>query len=292
MPSDELDSRLSRISTQWTLVLRAHEGGDADLSQLARNELMQRYCGAAYRYLYAALGDPDVADELFQEFALRFARGDFRRADPGRGQFRKYVKSVLINMVLAYKKKGRRGWQTLDQLNWEPAANDDRASEADQQFAVGWREELLARAWSALEQHQATSGKPYFDVLRLKSENPQLSSAELGVLLVGTPVVGRTPRPSEPSRSSTESVVPPDKLRTDEASVPHRHFHVRTDEASVPHPKPLSDTGVRKLLQRAREKFAVLLLNEVRRTLEGPSRARLEEELIDLGLYSYCRSAL
>ena len=42
--------------------------------------LFPGYQGAAYRYLTAAVGDPDVAAELFQEFAVRFLRGDFRRA--------------------------------------------------------------------------------------------------------------------------------------------------------------------------------------------------------------------
>ena len=78
-----LDDRLSRISTMWTLVLQAH-GGPADAATTAQRLLMQRYCGSVYRYLLGAVRDEDAAMELFQEFALRFARGDFRRADPQR----------------------------------------------------------------------------------------------------------------------------------------------------------------------------------------------------------------
>lgn len=48
----------------------------------------------------------------------------------------------------------------------------------------------------------------------------------------------------------------------------------------------------RKLLQRARERFAALLLAEVRRSADTDDLAAVEDELIDLDLQHYCRSAL
>ena len=39
--------------------------------------------------------DEQLAEELFQEFALRMLRGDFRRAEPLRGRFRDYLKTVI-----------------------------------------------------------------------------------------------------------------------------------------------------------------------------------------------------
>src|SRR5262249_31180178 len=56
--------------------------------------------------------------------------------------------------------------------------------------------------------------------------------------------------------------------------------------------KALTAAGVRQTLHRAREKFADLLLEEVAHSLESPTTEHLEEELIDLGLIDYCRSAL
>ena len=50
--------------------------------------------------------------------------------------------------------------------------------------------------------------------------------------------------------------------------------------------------GVRQMLHRARERFADLLVEEVAQTLGDPTDERLEEELIDLELYEYCRVAL
>jgi hypothetical protein len=83
MQTPELNDRLSRISTQWTMILHAH-GGPADGPDAARDELMQRYCGAVYQYLLGVVRDPDPTSDLAQEFALRFARGALpRRSPPG-----------------------------------------------------------------------------------------------------------------------------------------------------------------------------------------------------------------
>jgi RNA polymerase sigma factor (sigma-70 family) len=56
--------------------------------------------------------------------------------------------------------------------------------------------------------------------------------------------------------------------------------------------KPLSAAGVRKTLERARERFADLLLDEIAHALSNASADQLEEELIDLNLLEYCRPAL
>lgn len=56
--------------------------------------------------------------------------------------------------------------------------------------------------------------------------------------------------------------------------------------------QPLTPDAVRQTSQRAREKFAALLLDEVTRSLEGSMRERLEEELSTLNLLDYCKPAL
>jgi RNA polymerase sigma-70 factor (ECF subfamily) len=64
------------------------------------------------------------------------------------------------------------------------------------------------------------------------------------------------------------------------------------ERLSVQLGRPLTAVGVRQTLHRARDKFADLLLYEVRQSLEEPTRERLEQELVDLGLLDYCRPAL
>ena len=56
--------------------------------------------------------------------------------------------------------------------------------------------------------------------------------------------------------------------------------------------KTLTPASTRQMLHRAREKFAELLLEEVIQSLHSPSAQTLEQELIDLGLFDYCRPAL
>jgi RNA polymerase sigma-70 factor (ECF subfamily) len=53
----------------------------------------------------------------------------------------------------------------------------------------------------------------------------------------------------------------------------------------------LSPQGVRQTIHRARELFADLLLDEVAQSLECPTTERLAEELSELNLLEYCRSA-
>lgn len=55
---------------------------------------------------------------------------------------------------------------------------------------------------------------------------------------------------------------------------------------------PVRADAFRKVLSRARRKFAELLLDEVRRTLENPTPERLEDELIDIGLLDYVKDFL
>jgi RNA polymerase sigma-70 factor (ECF subfamily) len=56
--------------------------------------------------------------------------------------------------------------------------------------------------------------------------------------------------------------------------------------------KPLTRDSVRKTLERARIRFADLLLDEISQELCDPTVEHLEEELIDLNLLDHCREAL
>jgi hypothetical protein len=56
--------------------------------------------------------------------------------------------------------------------------------------------------------------------------------------------------------------------------------------------QPFTETGVRKILQRARAQFAEALLDDVAHSLGYPAPDALEEELIDLDLLLFCRDAL
>ena len=202
---------------------------------MAQHALMQRYCGTVYRYLLGAVRDEAVAEELFQEFALRFLRGDFRRADPAKGRFRDYLKTALSHLVTDhYRRQGRRP-APIRPDHPEPVAVD-----ADESFEGSWREELIHQAWQALAQSQP----PLHAALRQHVENPDLAAAEIAQRL---------------SASSG---------------------------------KPVSAGNVRVMLHRARQKFALLLVDEVARSLESPTREELVAELRLLRWFDLCEAAV
>lgn len=232
------DERLSRISTQWTLIFQAH-AGKQDAAAAAQNALMQRYGGAVHRYLIGALRDADAAAELSQEFALRFIRGDFRRADPERGRFRDYVRVSLSRLVSEHHRARKRQPVLLAPDAPEPAM-EDSSFDADCAFLASWREELLERTWQAL----AEANAPYHAVLVHRIDNPDSSSAQMAGQLAGR--LG----------------------------------------------KDVNAAWVRKTLQRAHDKFADLLLDEVARSLGTGAPEPLRDELQELDLLKYCGSAL
>jgi RNA polymerase sigma factor (sigma-70 family) len=179
METGELNDRLSQISTQWTMVFQAH-GGEVDALVAAQNRLMQRYSGAVYRYLLGAARDPDVAADLAQEFALRFVRGDFRRANPKKGRFRDYVKTALIHLVNDYH-RARQAWPKPLAETASPITPPSAGMDTERSFIQSWREDLLDRTWKTLAEANPT----YHAVLLLRVEQPDLPSAQIAEQLSG-----------------------------------------------------------------------------------------------------------
>src|SRR5438874_5302800 len=153
MNEDDLQQHLSHIATQWSVLYQAHKGGETEAAR-ARQLLMQRYCGAVYRYLLRAVRDPAVAEDLTQEFALRFVQGRFGQADPAQGRFRNYVKGALFRLVQDHRRSQGKAPKAVA-LEAEVADPHDEAAERD--FRESWRQELLSRAWDALNAAQAQS---------------------------------------------------------------------------------------------------------------------------------------
>ena len=171
------NSRLSRIETMWSIVRRAHDSADMNQVESAQQELLGLYGSAIRRYLLAAVKDADLADDLFQEFAVKFVNGDFRSADPDRGRFRSFVKTILSRMIALHFRKQKTRKEKPLQNDLENESELDLPG--DEVFTVSWREELLSRTWSALQEHEKSSGQKYDTVLRIKVAEPTLSSEML-----------------------------------------------------------------------------------------------------------------
>jgi len=176
------DLRLSRIDTLWSVVRQAHDGGhDARAAQQA---LLDRYGGAVRRYLLASLRSEDAADDVFQEFSLKLISGAFQRAQAAQGRFRSFLKTTLFHLIVDYQRRGKRNAaQPIVSDPPDRPLPDGRLEEEDLAFTRSWREELLAKGWSAIAQTEKTTGTPYHAVLKFRSENPDLRSPEIAAEL-------------------------------------------------------------------------------------------------------------
>src|SRR5215218_6120967 len=181
MNEHDIQQHLSQIATQWSVLYQAHKGDQPEAAR-ARQLLMQRYCGAVYRYLLRAVRDPAVAEDLTQEFALRFVQGRFGHADPAQGRFRNYVKGALFRLVQDHHRSQGKEPRAVS-LDADAPVADPHDEAAERDFRESWRQELLSRAWDALNAVQAESGQPYHDVLRLRADQPELSSTEMAETL-------------------------------------------------------------------------------------------------------------
>ncbi len=174
----ENDEHLSHIVTMWTVVFKAHCGEDNSLT-MAQALLLERYAGAIYRYALAAVKDPNVADDLAQEFALGMCKGLFKHANPSKGRFRDYVKTALAHLIAKHYQKQKKQPLGLDDKVPEPAAAADDMTPGDEAFLTNWRQELLARAWEGLSEVERSTGQPFHTFLEHRTRNPETSSARM-----------------------------------------------------------------------------------------------------------------
>jgi RNA polymerase sigma-70 factor (ECF subfamily) len=165
------------MSTVWTMVFQASSGKPDQVGD-AVSKLMKKYSGAVQRYLLKILRDPDIAAELNQEFALRFLRGDFRNCDPSRGRFRDYVKRALQNLVNDYYRR-KRPSVSMDSIFCEPVSEDSDPPQFEVEFIESWKKDLLERAWRVLLDLEKQTSLPYYTVLRLRVDHPDLRSHHL-----------------------------------------------------------------------------------------------------------------
>ena len=210
----------------------------------ARTWLFDRYEVPVRSYLVGALRDEDAAEECFQEFAVRLFRGDFKRASPEVGSFRKYLKTSLLNLVRDHQRKRQRRGLPFSSDTPEPLSEPLPPDDADREFETKLRDAMIVRTLKALEEHDERSRQHLYTVLRLRMDQPEMTSDQMA------------------------------------------------EHLSVALGKSLNAQWVRKRLYHARQKFEVLLLDDVASSLEVPTFENLEEELRDLGLLDRCRSAL
>jgi RNA polymerase sigma factor (sigma-70 family) len=184
------DESLSKIETRWSLVMKAHQAQGQD-GRSAQHALMESYIGAVHRYLLRVARSPELAADLSQEFALRFLRGDFHRADPRRGRFRDYLKVAVLNLLTDARRRQKAAPRPLPKSGEDLPDPSEDPSELDRWFLESWRDELLSRAWAKLASQQERTGQPFYTVLRHRADFPKQRSHEMAAQLqerIGKPV--------------------------------------------------------------------------------------------------------
>jgi RNA polymerase sigma-70 factor (ECF subfamily) len=180
---------LSQIDTLWPQVTAANDGTES--ARAAQSAILERYRPAVYRYLRACLGDADHAEDVWQDFSVRFLRGDFRNANPEKGRFRDLLKTAIYHLILDHHKKNKRRLPNLSPDAPEPIDESSKPPEPDADFALAWRNELLNRCWEALATDERRTNRPMHTVLRCRAVNPEARSHQMAEVLttqMGKPI--------------------------------------------------------------------------------------------------------
>ncbi len=173
--------RLTEIPTCWTTIRTAHapNAEGAPLGQEAAeamDRLIGRYHDAVGRYLRLKLRDENLADEVSQEFWIKLMSNKLAAADPSKGRFRDYLRTVLHRLIIDhFRAKKIQSLPPGDLLD---------PSTVDEDFDHVWRESVIRRVWSRLETYEvATHNNRYATVLHLRVENPDAPIEELAAKL-------------------------------------------------------------------------------------------------------------
>jgi len=181
MSSRAFESRLSNITTNWDELVAAHGGKNEDRdAAMLRSQILRRYAGCVYQYTFGATKSHHAAEDLTQEFALRFVRGDFRKANPSRGRFRDYLKASLRNLITDfYRSQMAEGVLESSLAAHNAALKIESLEVVDIAFSAKWRERVLSITWGSLQSFESEKSNYFYSILRLRAENPESSSIEL-----------------------------------------------------------------------------------------------------------------
>lgn len=156
-------------STEWTALRRALEGSGADLG-----EILQRYWKPVYRYVRIRWSrSNEDAKDLTQGFLAMVIESDaLRRADPGRGSLRAYLKGALEHFLTdeGRRENARKRGRGRCLIGVDPGelAVATESESPDSAFDREWSRNLLASATSTLERTLSLEGKrDHFEAFRL-----------------------------------------------------------------------------------------------------------------------------
>ena len=179
--TSRFDDRLSNITTNWEELIAAHDKDQTgETGARLRGEILRRYANCVYQYILGATKNHHAAEDLTQEFALRFVRGDFRNVNPGQGRFRDYLKTSLRNLVTDFF-RARKNAESIEKID-DDQVHSVAIQTLELAFAEQWRQRVLGITWHALQQFELAKQTQYYSVLFLRTQHPNSSSEDLALL--------------------------------------------------------------------------------------------------------------
>jgi len=153
-------------STAWEMLTRI---GRNDASPAEMEALAAAYWRPVYRFIRAVWKKPveDAKDLTQQFFAEVFDPGFVKRADPARGNFRKFVLASLRHFLSNQERAGRTarrgGGRPVLSLDAAPCADLEELAEPgidpEEAFNRAWAAEILGKAIGQLEGDYVAAGK-------------------------------------------------------------------------------------------------------------------------------------
>ncbi len=184
-------------TTRWTLVLQA---GDphAPLAQESLAELCGAYWYPLYAYIRRRGNGPELSKDLTQDFFARaLEKGLLAEADPSRGRFRSFLRTVCTHFLAnrhdwdhARKRGGGQTILPIDSVDAEGRYALELADNLTPEriFDRSWALTLLGRVLDQLGREYDSAGKAAtFEVLRgMLSGDPEVDSYAAVAARLGT----------------------------------------------------------------------------------------------------------
>jgi len=228
-------------STRWSVVLScADSGGDPGKAHAALSQLCQTYWRPIFAFICRQGHSVPDAQDLTQDFFLMVLEGSLlARADPSRGRFRSLLLKALQNFLIdeQAKKRAHKRGGDIQFVSW-----DDWMAEAPSQFSISGRD---SEAWPP---------ERIYDV-RWAATVVEHALRRLG---------------EECEKRGRRRVfdVLSDCLAAEREDISYAKF---SKTLGVP------ETAVKRLVHQLRERYRLMLREEVAQTVENPDE--VDEEL-------------
>jgi RNA polymerase sigma factor (sigma-70 family) len=179
-------------STEWSLVLAAGRQGDG-------SHALERLCRKYWRPMYVHIRrmgiSPVESEDATQGFFIYLIeKGWIGQADPNRGSFRAFLRTLLHNFMSNQQRIRQAGKRSAVQVSISTEEGEKALAEVAEQgkdpvaaYEASWARSVLQAAWERLAGEQAAAGKSgQFESLRpFVTQPPSAGEYERLALLLG-----------------------------------------------------------------------------------------------------------